>query len=83
MLLENDATVRVHSRRVLVSSTLCAAKLVASDGRMNAPNERGSIESDEVTFIERQGRSLHLVGQTCRNEPEQPTTRVGQRRQDS
>ena len=67
MLLEDDAAVRVQSGRALVSRALWAATLVASDGRMNVSNERRSVESDE-TFIDRQGRSLYLVGADVLNE---------------
>ena len=62
LLLEDDAAVRVQSGRALVSLALWAAKLVASDGRMDVTNERPSVESDEETFIDQHGRSLHLVG---------------------
>jgi hypothetical protein len=62
LLLEDDAAVRVQSGRAFVSRALWAAKLVASDGRMNVANERPSVESDEETFIDEHGRSLHLVG---------------------
>jgi hypothetical protein len=64
-LLEDDAAVRVQLGRALVSRTLWAAKLVASDGRMNVTNERPSVESDEETFIDQHRRSLHLVGRMC------------------
>ena len=70
MLLEDDAAVRVQSGRALVSRALWTAKLVASDGCMNVPNERRSVESDEETFIDQHGRSLHLVGADVRNEQE-------------
>ena len=43
-----------------------AAQLVASDGSMHVANERPSVESDEETFIDRHGRSLHLVGANVR-----------------
>jgi hypothetical protein len=66
LLLEDDPAVRVQSGGALVSRALWAAKLVASDGPMNVPNERRSVESDEETFMDRHGRSLHLVGRTCR-----------------
>jgi hypothetical protein len=66
LLLEDDPAVRVESGGALVSRALWAAKLVASDGPMNVPNERRSVESDEETFMDRHGRSLHLVGRTCR-----------------
>jgi hypothetical protein len=66
LLLEDDPAVRVQSGGTLVSGALWAAKLVASDGPMNVPNERRSVESDEETFMDRHGRSLHLVGRTCR-----------------
>ena len=69
MLLEDDAAVRVQSGRALVSRALWAAKLVASDGRMNVANERRSVESDEETFIDRHGRSLYLVGADVLHEP--------------
>jgi hypothetical protein len=59
-----DAALRVQSDRTLESRTLWAAHLVTSAGRV--PNERGSVESDEKTFIDRDERSLHLVGRTCR-----------------
>ena len=62
LLLEDDAAVRVQTGDALVSRALWAAKLVATDGRMNVPNERRSVESDEETFMDRHGRSLHLVG---------------------
>jgi hypothetical protein len=62
-LLEDDAAVQLG--RALVSRTLWAAKLVASDGRMNVTNERPSVESDEETFMDQHGRSLHLVGRMC------------------
>ena len=75
LLLEDDAAVRVQSGRALVSRALWAAKLVASDGRMNVPNERRSVESDEETFIDRHGRSLHLVGADMLQEQERPTMR--------
>ena len=75
MLLEDDAAVRVQSGRALVSRALWAAKLVASDGRMNMPNECRSVESDEETFIDRHGRSLHLVGADVLHEQERPTLR--------
>ena len=76
MLLEDDAAVRVQSVGALVSRALWAAKLVASDGPMNVPNERRSVKSDEETFIDRQhGRSLHLVGADVLNEQERPTIR--------
>ena len=75
MLLEDDAAVRVQSVRALVSRALSAAKLVASDGRMNVPNERRSIKSDEETFIDRHGRSLHVVGADALHERERPTIR--------
>ncbi len=75
LLLEDDAAVRVQSGRALVSRALGAAKLVASDGRMNVPNERRSVDSDEETFIDRHGRSLHLVGADVRHEQERPTIR--------
>jgi len=52
LLLEDDAAVRVQSRRAIVSRALWAAKLVASDGRMNVANERPSVESNEETFID-------------------------------
>jgi hypothetical protein len=74
-LLEDDAAVRVQSGRALVSRTLWAAKLVASDGRMNVTNERPSVESDEETFIDQHGRSLHLVGRTCCLNGSRPTLR--------
>ena len=74
-MLEDDAAVRVQSVGALVSRALWAAKLVASDGRMNVPNERRSVESDEETFIDRHGRSLHLVGADVLNEQERPTIR--------
>ena len=73
LLLEDDAAVRVQSGRALVSRALWAAKLVASDGRMNVPNERPSVESDEETFIDQHGRSLHLVGADVLHEQERPT----------
>src|SRR5712692_11404816 len=60
-LLEDDAAVRVQSGRACVSRALWAAQLVASDGRMNVPNERRSVESNEEAFIDRHGRSLYLV----------------------
>jgi hypothetical protein len=75
LLLEDDAAVRVPSVGALVSWALWAAKVVASDGRMNVPNERRSVESDEETFIDRHGRSLHLVGADVRHEQERPTLR--------
>jgi hypothetical protein len=49
--------------------------LVTNDGRMNAANERPSVEADEETFIDRHGRSLHLVGADVRLEQERPTLR--------
>ena len=61
--------------RALISRTLWAAKLVASNGRMNVTNERPSVESDEETFIDQHGRSLHLVGADVRLEQERPTLR--------
>jgi hypothetical protein len=70
LLREDDAAVRVQSGRALVSWALWAAQLVASDGCMNVPNERLYVESDEVTFIDQHGRSLHLVGADVRNEQE-------------
>jgi hypothetical protein len=70
LLLEDDAAVRVQSGRALVSWALWAAQLVASDGCMNVPNERRSVESDEETFIDQHGRSLHLVGADVWNEQE-------------
>ena len=73
MLLEDDAAVRVQSGRALVSRALWAAKLVASDARMNVANERPSVESDEETFMDRHGRSLHLVGADVLHEQERPT----------
>ena len=73
MLLEDDAAVRVQSGRALVSWALWAAQLVARDGRMNVPNERPSVESDEETFIDPHGRSLHLVGADVLHEQERPT----------
>ena len=82
-MLEDDAAVRVESGRALESRTLWAAKLVASDGRMNVSNKGGSVESDEKTFIDRHGRSLHLGRADVPNEREQPTIRVGWRRRDS
>lgn len=82
-MLEDDAAVRVDSGRAFESRTLWAAKLVASDGRMDGPNTRGSVESDEKTFIDRHGRSLHLGRADVPNEREQPTTRVRWRRRDS
>jgi hypothetical protein len=75
LLLEDDAAVRVQSDGTLVSRALWAAKLVASDGRMNVPNERRSVESDEETFMDRHGRSLHLVGADVLHEQERPTVR--------
>ena len=75
LLLEDDAAVRVQSGRALVPRAVWAAKLVASDGRMNVPNERRSVESDEETFTDRHGRSLHLVGATCCMNIERPTLR--------
>ena len=66
LLLEDDPAVRVQSGGALVSRALWAATLVASDGPMNVPNERRSVESDEETFMDRHGRSLHLLGRTCR-----------------
>ena len=70
LLLEDDAAVRVQSGRALVSRALWAAKLIASDARMNVPNEHRSVESDEETFIDRHGRSLHLVGADVLHEQE-------------
>ena len=64
VLLEDDQALRVQSDRALESRTLWVAKLVTSDGRV--PIERCSVEFDEKTFIDRDGRSLHLVGRTCR-----------------
>jgi hypothetical protein len=52
-----------------------AAKLVASDGRMNVPNERRAVESDEETFMDQHGRSLHLVGSDVLHEQERSTIR--------
>ena len=75
MLLEDDAAVRVQSVRALVSRALWAAKLVASNGRINVPNERRSVKSDEETFLDRQGRSLHGVGADVLNERERPIIR--------
>jgi hypothetical protein len=69
LLLEDDEAVRVQSVGALVSRALGAAKLVASDGPMNVPNERRSVESDEKTFMDRHGRSLHLVGADVLHEP--------------
>ena len=51
LLLEDDAAVQVQSGRALVSRALWVAKLVTSDGRMNVPNQRRSVESNEETFI--------------------------------
>jgi hypothetical protein len=42
---------------------------------MNVPNERRSVESDEETFMDRHGRSLHLVGADVLHEQERPTVR--------
>jgi hypothetical protein len=75
LLPEDDAAVRVQSGRTLVSRALGAAKVVASDGRMNVPNERRSVESDEETFTDLHGRSLHLVGADVLHEQERPTMR--------
>ena len=75
LLLEDDAAVRVPSGRALVSPALWTAKLVASDGRMNVANERPSVESDEETFIDQHGRSLHLVGADVLHEQARPTIR--------
>ncbi len=75
LLLEDDAAVWVPSGRARVSRALWAAKLVASDGRMNVANERPSVESDEETFIDQHGRSLHLVGADVLHEQERPTLR--------
>jgi hypothetical protein len=74
-LLEDDAAVRVQSGRARVSWALWAAKLVASDGRMNVANERPSVESDEETFMDQHGRSLHLVGADVLHEQERTTLR--------
>ena len=74
-MLEDDAAVRVQSVGALVSRALWAAKLVASDGRMNVPNERRAVKSDEETFIDWHGRSLHVVGADALNERERPTIR--------
>ena len=68
----SDAAVRIQSGRALVSRTLWPAQLVASDGRMNVTNERPSVESDEETFIDQHGRSLHLVGADVLHERERP-----------
>jgi hypothetical protein len=59
---------------VLLSRALWAARLVASDGCMNVANERPSVESDEETFIDLHGRSLHLVGADVLHEQERPAT---------
>jgi hypothetical protein len=75
LLLEDDAAVWVQSGRALVSLALWAAKLVASDGRMNVTNERPSVEADEETFMDQHGRSLHLVGADVLHERERPTLR--------
>ena len=83
MLLEDDAAVRVQSVSALESRALWAAKLVASDGRMNVPNERRSVESDEETFIDRHRRSLHLIGADVLNEQRRPTLRCWCRCRDS
>jgi len=83
LLLEDDAAVRVESGRALESRTPRATTLVASDGRVNVPNERGSIESDEETFI----ASARTESTPCRSdvlkELERPTIRVGWCRWDS
>jgi hypothetical protein len=42
---------------------------------MNVTNERPSVESDEETFIDQHGRSLHLVGADVLHERERPTLR--------
>src|SRR5260370_19371819 len=75
LLLEDDAAVRVPSVGALISRVLWAARVVASDGRMNVPNERRSVESDDETFIDWHGRSLHLVGADARHEQERPPLR--------
>jgi hypothetical protein len=62
LLLEDDAAVRVQSGRAFVPRARRIAKLIAGDGRMNVANERPSVESDEETFMDQHGRSLHLVG---------------------
>jgi hypothetical protein len=62
LLLEDDAAVRVQLGRAFVSRACWIAKLIAGDGRMNVANERPSVESDEDTFMDQHGRSLHLVG---------------------
>ena len=75
MLLEDDAVVSVQSGRALVSWALWAAQLVGSDGRMHVPNERRSVESDEETFMDRHGRSLHVGGADVLHGQERPTMR--------
>jgi hypothetical protein len=75
LLLKDDAAVRVQSGRARVSWALWAAKLVASDGRMNVANEGPSVESDEETFMDQHGRSLHLVGADELHEQERTTLR--------
>ena len=39
--------------------------LVASDGRLNVPNERCSVESDEETFLNDMEGVYPLPGRTC------------------
>ena len=75
MLVEDDAAVSVQAGRALVSWALWAAKLVGSDGRMHVPNERRSVESDEETFIDRHGRSLHVGGADVLHGQERQTMR--------
>lgn len=62
LLLEDDAAVRIQSGRTLESRTLWATTLVASDGRVNVPIERGSFESDEETFMDRMDGVYTLSG---------------------
>jgi hypothetical protein len=75
LLLEDDPAVRVQSGGALVSGALWAAELVASNSPMNVPNERRPVEPDEETFLDRHGRSLHLVGRTVPNDQERSTIR--------
>jgi hypothetical protein len=69
-LLEDDAAIRIQSVGALVSRALWAPQLVASDVRMHVPNEGRSVASDKEPFMDRHGRSLHLVGADVLNERE-------------
>jgi hypothetical protein len=42
---------------------------------MNVLNEHRPVESDEETFMDQHGRSLHLVGADLLQEQERPTLR--------